>query len=177
MSNCGCSGGAPKFDAPAVVKSLNLEILYVDINTCDRCQGTDAALEAALADVAPALAALDTIVELRRTLVGCADEAERLLLLTSPTIRVGGVDIQDGFGESACSACGAIAGGSTVDCREWSWHGKSYTAPPKGMIVEALLRTALDGPPPAVPGRPYVLPENLKAFFAGKAGPSGSTRC
>ncbi len=170
MTQCGC--GADKHDSTPSATTIAVDLLYVDIDSCDRCQGADAALAAALADAEPVLADLGVGVAVRRILVEDRETAERHRLLTSPTIRIGGTDIQAGYGESSCEACGTVAGGTPVNCRDWVWRGKSYTAPPKGMIVEALLRAALDGTA-APAAASYAMPENLQAFFAGKAAKSG----
>jgi len=36
--------------------------------------------------------------------------------------------------------------GRDVDCREWVYQGKEYTASPKAMIIDAIFREVYGGP-------------------------------
>ncbi|MDL2289094.1 DUF2703 domain-containing protein [Oscillospiraceae bacterium OttesenSCG-928-F05] len=65
-----------------------------------------------------------------------------------------------------CKDCGDLCG-SDVDCRVFEYKGEEYDAPPKAMIVDAILKAAYL--PQACDCDPaYTMPENLKTFFAGK---------
>lgn len=128
-------------------RKIEIDFLYLDNEVCARCRGTEANLEAALEEVSGA------DVVLRKTLVESEEQAIRLGLASSPTIRVNGRDLAPELRESRCEPCGG------VDCRVWVWKGREYTEAPKAMIVEAILREAA-----------FELPENLRKFFAaGKA--------
>ena len=67
--------------------------------------------------------------------------------------------------ESDCGCCGEIAG-TDIDCRVFEANGKRYEVPTKEMLANAILKS-LNVPPKR--REPYVLPENLKRFFDGKA--------
>lgn len=97
------------------------------------------------------------------------EQARKLKFVSSPTIRLNGRDIQLEVKESICEPCGDVAGES-IDCRVWTWQGQEYTAPPKGMIIEAMLREVYGGATEQPHAAPPVqdVPDNLKRFFAGK---------
>ena len=48
MEQCLLSGENNK------IKKIKIEYLYLDLNTCDRCVGTDAVLEEVIDELAPA---------------------------------------------------------------------------------------------------------------------------
>jgi hypothetical protein len=70
--------------------------------------------------------------------------ARDLGFLSSPTIRIGGVDIAGELVESACDTCSeACACDGGVDCRDWIYRGERSSEPPLGLIVEAIMRHAV----------------------------------
>lgn len=89
--------------------------------------------------------------------------------MSSPTIRVNGHDIADAVHESPCADCGDLCGcGEGTACRVWPYAGQEYTEAPVGLIVEAILNAATGEAPPEAPLFADV-PDNLAAFYAGKA--------
>ncbi|MBB5335696.1 DUF2703 domain-containing protein [Pectinatus brassicae] len=147
-------------------KRLLIEFMYIDLQVCVRCMGTDTVLEEAIAEVTSVLKAAGYEIEVRKILVTSEKQAEALNFISSPTIRINGQDIQLDAKESLCESCGDVAG-EDIDCRVWSWEGKEYSQPPKAMLVDALLRHVYGGRQPAAQaGR--AIPENLKRFFAAK---------
>lgn len=171
MNSCGCGSTATNTnntDASAV-REMVVDLFYIDIDTCDRCQGARGALREAVDAVAQPLAAMGVTVRLTETLVQSAEQAEAVALYSSPSIRIDGVDIQPAVHETTCNACSSLPNQASVDCREWTYQGEQFTSPPKGLIVKALMDAALS--PPAPPPRydDYVMPANLRAFFANKA--------
>ena len=147
-------------------KRLLIEFMYIDLQVCVRCMGTDTVLEEAIAEVTNVLKAAGYEIEVRKILVTSEKQAEALNFISSPTIRINGQDIQLDAKESLCESCGDVAG-EDIDCRVWSWEGKEYSQPPKAMLVDALLRHVYGGRQPAAQaGR--AIPENLKRFFAAK---------
>jgi hypothetical protein len=158
-------------DAPADQATLPIEIdfMYIDLEVCDRCRGTDANLETALAHVSSVLEASGREPIVRRTLVSSEEQARALGFVSSPTLRVNGRDIAIEFRQSRCESCESCSCNGTVECRVWVWQGQEYTEAPQAMIVEAILQEAYGGlAPQAVPAAVDV-PENLRRFFAGKA--------
>ena len=73
---------ATVLDAPAdpssAARQVTVDFLYLDLDTCTRCVGTDANLDAALAEVSRLLAAAGTEVAVRKTLVASAEQARAL---------------------------------------------------------------------------------------------------
>ncbi len=106
---------------------------------------------------------------MRKIHVQSEEQALALGFISSPTIRINGRDIQLEVRESLCESCGDLCG-DDVDCRVWVYHGKEYSVPPKGLIIEAILREVYKEPGENAPEttRPAELPENLKKFFAAQ---------
>lgn len=167
---CGTAGeeksGSGCCNAPAQ-KSLDIDFLYLDLNSCERCIGTGDTLDEALKDVASVLKASGYAVNLRKTNITTRELAERFQFMSSPTIRINGKDIAMNVKETACTDCGDLCGDS-VDCRAWEYNGTLYNEPPKELIVDAIMRSVYGSRDTlTISGGTYVLPENLRAFFEG----------
>lgn len=152
-------------------RKLTIELLALDLDTCGRCTGTGANLDSAIATVAAVLREADVEVEVRKTVVTTAAQAEQLRFESSPTIRINGRDIALELRESNCGDCGDICGcEGQVDCRVWVWRGEEHVEAPKALIIDAVLRAYSQAWAPAPStGRRFQLPENLRTFFDGKA--------
>ena len=77
----------------SAAKKIEIEFLYLELDGCTRCRGTDANLETAIRAVQSVLEASRTIVNVRKALVDSEDMARRLNFVSSLTIRVNGRDI------------------------------------------------------------------------------------
>jgi Domain of unknown function (DUF2703) len=149
-----------------------IDFLYLDLEVCTRCRGTDASLNAALTAARGVLKDGGADVRVTKTLVDSEQKARALGFLSSPTIRVNGRDIALEFRESPCEAeaCAcAPGGGDAIDCRVWVYQGKEYTEAPVPMIVDAILSVVYGAalaaprtPPPAD------VPENLLRLFRSR---------
>lgn len=141
----------------------------MDLDVCVPCRGTESSLEESLSEVARVFEATGIEVAVRKIHVQTEEQALALGFVSSPTIRVNGRDVQLEVRESLCPSCGDLCGGD-VDCRVWVYQGKEYSVPPKGLIIEAILREVYKKPgeDDAEQPRPAKLPENLKKFFAAK---------
>lgn len=142
--------------------------MYLDLSVCTRCQDTESVLEQALIDIARVLEATGIQVNVRKVQVKSEEQAAERGFLVSPTIRLNGRDIQMNFRESRCESCATLCdceGG--VSCREWEYQGQWYPVPPKGLIVEAILREVYGGAKEEreVSHRIGEVPDNLKRFF------------
>jgi len=156
-------------DRQARERRVDIEFMYLDTSVCTRCQGTEASLEEAVTEVARVLETAGIAVTVRKTHVRSEEQAKELGFISSPTIRINGRDIQPEVKETLCESCGDLCG-EDVDCRVWVYQGKEYTAPPKAMIIDAILREVYGGakanqPEPSKGG---ALPDNLKLFFAAR---------
>ncbi|MDO5411413.1 MAG: DUF2703 domain-containing protein [Lachnospiraceae bacterium] len=156
---------AKKVTESKKTKKVRIEYLYLDLQTCDRCIGTDKVLEEALEEVTPALNAAGYYVEYKKVEISSIQLAEKYHFLSSPTILVNGHDICPSVKENACDCCSDISG-TAVDCRVFEYEGKNYEVPPKQMLAEAILHGAFTAP--NEDSACYTLPENLRNFFEGK---------
>lgn len=150
---------------------VRIELLFLDLETCDRCRGTDRNLEFALELVRDSLAASGTKAEVEKIHVTSAAQARDLRFQSSPTLRVNGRDVALELRESSCGSEACTDGrGDSIACRVWVHAGEEHTEPPVEMIVAAILgavdRAAKAEPEPAA--EPYRLPRNLERFFAGQ---------
>ena len=165
----------------APTRTLQIEFLFLDLDTCTRCRATDATLLEAIARTRPALDAAGVAVSVTKTLVASEAQARVLGFVSSPTIRIDGVDIAGELVESACDSCSdSCACNGGVDCRDWVWRGERSHEPPLGLIVEAILRHA-GGADPASPAAsqpdPGVVPANLRQYFAAAAPDTPAAQC
>jgi NAD-dependent dihydropyrimidine dehydrogenase PreA subunit len=164
-ASCGCGGSC----APG--KKVLVEYLYLDLNTCDRCIGTDRELVEVMNVLTPALQLAGYSVEYRKVEMTTAELAQQYRFLSSPTIRVNGQDIGGPVKENSCGCCGEISG-TDVDCRVWEAEGQTYEVPPKELLAEEILRAVFvkaEGGSSA-----YEMQENLETFFIGKGRSSCS---
>ncbi len=150
-------------------RHVDIEFMYLDLSSCDRCQGTDHSLDEAISEVARVLEAADIELVVHKIHVQSEEQALKLRFMSSPTIRVNGRDIQLDVKESPCESCGDLCG-EDVDCRVWIYQGKEYTSPPKGMIINAILKEVYGGTKEGSEVLPSSgdIPENLKRFFSAK---------
>lgn len=170
-TNCCCSGNSgccgSESSAQSEKRHMNIDFLYLDLTVCNWCQGTEASLDAAIAEVATVLNVTGIEVTVNKINVISEEQARQLQFISSPTIRINGRDIQLDVKESLCDSCGDLCG-DDVDCRVWVYQGKEYTVPPKAMIIEAILREAYGEANMASQGASsdFEVPDNLKKFFA-----------
>jgi hypothetical protein len=159
-------------DAPvkAAARPIAIDFMYIDLEVCERCRGTDANLDAALAQVSAVLEAAGREPAVRRTLVESEGQARALGFVSSPTLRVNGRDVALELRQSRCESCESCSCNGTVECRVWVWQGQEYTEAPQAMIVDAILQEVYgELAPQAVAAAQVEVPENLQRFFAGKA--------
>lgn len=164
--SCGCGCGcAAEPETVSNSKRLLIEYLYLDLNTCDRCIGTNDVLKEVVDTLRPVLDMAGYEVNYKECEMTTIQMAEQYHFLSSPTIRVNGQDIFGDIKESDCGCCGDIAG-TNIDCRVFEYDGKTYEVPTKEMLADAILKTLYT--PSACACTPYVMPENLKRFYEGK---------
>ena len=156
--SCGCGEPSPKM--------ISVDYLFLDLNTCDRCIGTDKVLEEVLSELSPAMELAGYSFEYKKIEMTTAQKAKEYQFLSSPTIRVNGNDICLSVQESSCGCCSQISG-TDVDCRVFEYGDKTYEVPPKAMLAEAILKGAFLEKNECGCSC-YELPANLKAFYDGK---------
>jgi len=151
-------------------RRLDIEFLYLDLGVCGPCQGTEASLDQAISEVTPILEETGFDITARKIHVQSEEQARDLGFISSPTIRINGWDIQVDVREKLCDYCGDLCGNNEVSCRVWVYQGKEYWAPPKAMIIDAILGEAYGGTEKVAKVLPLTgdVPDNLKRFFAAK---------
>lgn len=161
-------------------KVLNVDLLVIDLNICKRCVPTGDQLKVAVDLLAPVAEVLGIDLRHHEIVVQTPAEAKVYALLSSPTIRLNGLDIAQDIRESECESCGDLTMNNTsVDCREWHYRGKVYPAAPVPLLVEAIMGAMLniDEIPPVVSAPLEELPENLQRYFDNKKQTGVSTCC
>lgn len=190
VCGCGCNSSTSNTACgPAVVESgelqevrkiLNVDLIVIDLSTCKRCVPTGDQLRATVKLLTPVAEALGIELRHHETVVQTPVEAKEIALLSSPTIRLNGRDIAQDIRESLCESCGDLTDNNTnVDCREWHYRGKVYSAAPIALLVEALMEAMLkiDEIPPVAPAPLKDLPENLRRYFDNKKQAKTSSCC
>jgi NAD-dependent dihydropyrimidine dehydrogenase PreA subunit len=162
--SCGCGESSGK--------KVLVEYLYLDLQTCDRCMGTDNVLDEVMMTLTPALQMAGYEVEYNKIKMETAELAAQYRFLSSPTIRVNGQDICKSVAENSCGCCSDISG-TDVDCRVFEYNGETYEVPPKEMLAEVVLQAVFGQAEAGCSCGEYELPENLKDFFEGKKNKSG----
>lgn len=152
-----------------VNRVVELEFLYLDLDTCTRCVGTNENLATAVQSVADVLAFTKTELSVNKILIENEEQAREHHFVTSPTIRINGRDIALEFRESQCDSCTDLCGCEEgTNCREWVYEGAVYTEAPVGMIVEAILGEIFASAPTMPAASTNIVPDNLKNFFAAR---------
>lgn len=174
--SCCCSSTSNCCDTTVKKeKKILIEYLYLDLVTCDRCVGTDKVLDEVVALLTPALELAGYTVEYKKIEMTTIDDAKKYKFLSSPTIRVNGIDICDSISENDCKCCGDISG-TAVDCRVFEYEGKSYEVPPKAMLAESILKTVFSQNTDCCCTE-YEVPDNLIRFYEGKESKSSGCCC
>ena len=157
--------------------ALTVDFLYLDLETCGRCRGTDRALQAALETVADVFETIDVDVSVRKVHVETEAAARETELEVSPTVRIDGRDVQPTYTTSACECAPSndccedretADDDPVVSCRDWRYRGETHSTPPFAFLVEELLRAALTATASIPSGESleqYQLTENLRRFF------------
>lgn len=167
-SGGGCCGQHAGCCSEVHKKEILIEFMYLDLETCERCCGTDAALVEAIDKVADLLTAAGLEPVLKKIKIESIQMAEEYKFLSSPTIRVNGRDVTSSVKENACTDCGDICG-DDVKCRVWEYEGNRYEVPPIGLLVDGLLKGVYSPESLSKPAEEYDVPENIRTFFAGTA--------
>lgn len=150
-------------------RTVTVDFLYLDNESCERCMRTEDALETAIEQVEPIFEPLDVGITVRDTHVSSLEAAEATQLAVSPTIRIDGRDIQPDYLENTCESCGDLCEcKGDVDCRLWRYRGEEYTTVPVELLVKALVhaiapnQTQFDR---SREGQAYQLSSNVQDFF------------
>jgi len=161
--------------------TVTVDFLYLDNESCERCMGTEDALQTALERIEPILESLDVGITVREVHVSTLDAAEATQLAVSPTIRIDGRDVQPDYIENTCDSCGDLcACEGDVDCRLWRYRGKEHSTAPIGLIVQSLVQAItpnVTGPSEGLENRAYQLSSNVRDFFDGSGSNDSDCGC
>jgi len=182
---CGCSENTTAVFEEKVVakkvskKTIDIEFLYLDLNVCDQCKGSESNLEEALADVSLLLEKTGVAVNLTKTHVESFEQALALGFISSPTIRINGSDVALEVKENYCSSCSELSGDETY-CRVWNFQGEEFSTAPKSLVIEAILKEIYgfgrkDSESQISPEQIAKSHDNLKRFFEGQSARIGSS--
>ncbi|MEE3717306.1 DUF2703 domain-containing protein [Tumidithrix elongata RA019] len=157
-------------------RTLDLELLALDLSTCTPCVGTLANIQQAIALLQDLLKTMGMTISVRPIVIESESQARQLQFATSPTIRINGADIALETLERQCDSCTDLCGCEGINCRVWRYQGEEYTEAPVGMIVDAILGTIYNHQQPAIvlPNTYADVPNNLKQFFNSKAEQSSA---
>lgn len=159
-------------------RQVDIDFLFLDLNTCTRCVGTNENLEIAIDSVKQVLILTGAQLNVNKVLIDSEEKAKAHQFITSPTIRVNGRDIALETKESRCDSCTDLCGCEEgTECRIWVYQGEEYTEAPVAMIVEALLQEVYGMPQKAaMTSIKYdEIPANLLNFFTGQAIQAANT--
>ncbi|NLB23810.1 MAG: arsenite efflux transporter metallochaperone ArsD [Clostridium sp.] len=148
------------------MKEVTIEYLYLDLKTCDRCVGTDEVLDEVLDVLEPTLKLAGYKIVRRKIEMSTVEIANEYQFLSSPTIRINDKDIFLSVEENDCGQCSDIAG-CDVECRVFRYEDEVYEIPPKEMLANAILKTLFSDNINST-NTEYIMPENLKEFYASK---------
>jgi hypothetical protein len=155
-----------KSDCCKETKKIDVLFLYLDLKVCERCQGSDKNLDQALNIVQPVLKELGYELRIKKINVNTEALAKQYRFISSPTIRINNIDIQEDVQEDNCKSCGDLCGDS-VDCRVFTYQNKQYHEPPVGMIIDQILKSIYTLQTIKEPVN-YQVPENLLKFYRSK---------
>ncbi|HET6784386.1 MAG TPA: DUF2703 domain-containing protein [Erysipelotrichaceae bacterium] len=157
--SCCAEGG----DCCKPIKKIEIDFLYLDLNVCERCQGSDKNLDEAIELIKPILTKLGFTLAIHKVNVNTMELAKKYRFLSSPTVRINQNDIELSVKEDNCKSCGDLCG-DTVDCRVFTYDGKEYHEPPVEMIIDGILRSIYN-PVKLKELDDYQVPDNLLKFY------------
>ncbi len=147
-------------------KTVKIDYLYLDNETCTRCRETEKQLEVTLDKIDELLKTAGFHCTLSKVKMDSREKAVEYRFSKSPTIKVNGVDIGFEQTENECLECGDLgnSGGDTT-CRTWVFDGQEYEVPPKELLIDRIMRVVYGHVEPEE--QDFKLPENLEDFYAG----------
>ncbi len=159
---------------------VNIDFLFLDLKSCNRCIGTETSLKNAVNKVTNLLGTNNIKININKLHIDDESKAKEYGLEVSPTIRINGLDIQSDWIENKCSDCGELCNcAEDISCRLWKWEYNEYTSPPESLIIDAILRSlysnnVIDSKSQFVEKE---LNSNLKTFFSEKENSSKNCNC
>ncbi len=123
------------------LNQINIDYLFLDLSSCQRCVNTYSSLKKAIDKVAKITKYKDININLIKIHIDTEEKALKYGLEVSPTIRINGKDIQRDWLESKCTDCGDLCEcAGDITCRIWNWNDKRYISAPQDLIIDAILK-------------------------------------
>lgn len=173
---CGCSTATNGVSGKKIVaqgaakKEIDIEFLYLDLEVCDQCKGSERNLDEALREVSAILEKTGVSANVNKIHVESFEQAQKLNFISSPTIRINGRDVAIEVKENYCSSCSELSGNETY-CRVWNFQGEEFSTAPKSLVIEAILKEIYGADNETKETKPEQIAkslENLKLFFDGR---------
>lgn len=116
---------------------MKIEFQYYNKTTCNRCASTNKSVKLSLKELKNAIKNASLKIDFKEKKLPISK------IHLSPSILINGKDIEKWVNKNSklkanhCSDCCQLAG-HPVNCRTFTYKGKSYDFIPKKMIVEAI---------------------------------------
>lgn len=162
----------PNEGKTATLRTIEMELLALDLTSCTRCVGTLENIQRAIDTVRPVLEATGAQVNVRKLIIESEEQARQYQFVSSPTVRINGKDIAFETLESKCDPCTDLCGcDEGTSCRVWRYRGEEYTEAPIGLVVGSMLSEIFGTSSHAVHNTSAFreVPENLRRFFKSKS--------
>lgn len=117
---------------------LKIEFLYYDKTTCKRCASTEKSVKLTLKKLLKAIRNINIKINFKER------KLPESKIYLSPSILINGKDIEKVVNKNselkvnACQDCCQLTSQPIVNCRTFSYQGKSYDYIPEEMITEAI---------------------------------------
>ncbi|MGA9749304.1 MAG: FAD-binding protein [Nocardioides sp.] len=155
---------------------VRIELFALDTDHCSPCRAALSNLQEAAAELTRTLDSSTYDVDARLVRLSSPEQARELGVVSSPTVRVNGLDIELDVEEEPCTTCSDLAG-ADIACRTYEWQGRRHDHPPVALLVERV-REHLDHPEREPGPRPGVLEtqssSSIDRFFEARTGPRDS---
>ena len=155
---------------------VRIELFALDTDHCSPCRAALSNLQEAAAELTRTLDSSTYDVDARLVRLSSPEQARELGVLSSPTVRVNGLDIELDVEEEPCTTCSDLAG-ADIACRTYEWQGRRHDHPPVALLVERV-REHLDHPEREPGPGPGVLEtqssSSIDRFFEARTGPRDS---
>jgi len=147
-------------------KTVKIDYLYLDNETCTRCKDTEKQLDATLDEIDELLNSAGYKSTLNKIKMDTREKARKYQFTKSPTIRINDIDIGFEQKENKCSDCDDLCGcAEGTTCRTWLLDGQEYEVPPKELLTNRIMQVIYGNMKSK--RQDFKLPENLESFYAG----------
>jgi hypothetical protein len=163
----------PSAASPQTLSTLDIQFLELDMSSigmasCSGCVSAETQLNAAVAELRPLFDQIGVGIQFDKKLVTTAEEAQKLRLIASPTIRIHGRDL--------VPETQNVGYDLRTDSRVWAWKDDQYPVPPKAMLLDAILHAyPLLSEPLPTSASEFELPQSLRDFFEERSTSTGAT--